>query len=421
MMWSFSLISLLCGAIVLVISHDIALDCHDFEGVLNRYNVSPSKLGDLRGHSVTLNGINMLNISWAVNIDATIKHLEATHIRFPGKDVLCKYIPPLGKANISETLKQVWFNYLTKAEIGHNLIQAANTPLPQYEGGPVYLRVNIRVFPKPFRAVKSTVAPTPPMTISTPVIPHRNNHRELLAIFGGLSGLMLLISCFFIYKNCFVSFTPALGYKGAATSPVVSVPVLMVYPAENSTFQSAVVALADFLQQHGSCSVAIDIWQQGNIAKLGPMRWLAGQVKAAERVLIVCPQPGLSPPTLDFPGPSIPAAAQDLYSLILNMVASNAKSSTELAKYWVVELGEQRDRKSGNLALELRSCKRFCLMKDLNKLFRSLHGQRQDKMETMSGVFFRPRITFDEKNAGTLRAAVQKLSGHQPRIVRETE
>lgn len=205
-----------------------------------------------------------------------------------------------------------------------------------------------------------------------------------------------------------------------ATSPAVPVPVLVVYLAENSAFQSAVVALADFLQQHGSCSVAIDIWQQGNIAKLGPMCWLAGQVKAAERVLIVCPQPGLSPPALDFPGPSIPAAAHDLYSLILNMVASHAKNSTELAKYWVVELGEQRDKKSGNLALELRSCKRFCLMKDLNKLFRSLHAQRQDEVK-LSGVFFRPRITFDEKKTGTLRTAVQKLSGHQPKTVRETE
>lgn len=68
------------------------------------------------------------------------------------------------------------------------------------------------------------------------------------------------------------------------------VSVLVVYPAENVAFQRAVVALAEFLQWHSGCSVAIDMWQQGRIAELGPMRWLAEQVKAAERVLIVCPQ-----------------------------------------------------------------------------------------------------------------------------------
>lgn len=71
---------------------------------------------------------------------------------------------------------------------------------------------------------------------------------------------------------------------------MIPVPVLVVYPAENSAFQWAVVALAEFLQGHGGCSVAVDMWQQGKIAELGPMRWLAEQAKAAHRVLIVCPQ-----------------------------------------------------------------------------------------------------------------------------------
>lgn len=75
---------------------------------------------------------------------------------------------------------------------------------------------------------------------------------------------------------------------------MVPTPVLVVYPAKNSTFQRAVVALAELLQGHGGCSVAVDMWQQGKIAELGPMRWLAEQAKAAERVLIVCPQETVS-------------------------------------------------------------------------------------------------------------------------------
>lgn len=73
-------------------------------------------------------------------------------------------------------------------------------------------------------------------------------------------------------------------------SPIVPIPVLMVYPAENAVFQQGVVALAEFLQWHGGCHIAVDMWQLGKIAKLGPMRWLEEQVKASDVVLIVRPQ-----------------------------------------------------------------------------------------------------------------------------------
>lgn len=82
----------------------------------------------------------------------------------------------------------------------------------------------------------------------------------------------------------------SLGFKPSYMSPIIPIPVLMVYPAENPVFQQGVVALAEFLQWHGGCKIAVDIWQQGKIAKLGPMRWLAEQVKAADFVLIVRPE-----------------------------------------------------------------------------------------------------------------------------------
>lgn len=88
-------------------------------------------------------------------------------------------------------------------------------------------------------------------------------------------------------KNCGDNIVKLLGFKRLPTSHV---PVLMVYSAENSAFQKAVVALAEFLQHHGGCSVAVDMWQQQKIAELGPIRWLMEQIKAADRVLIVCPQ-----------------------------------------------------------------------------------------------------------------------------------
>lgn len=82
----------------------------------------------------------------------------------------------------------------------------------------------------------------------------------------------------------------SLGFKPSYSSPLAPLPVLLVYPAENPVFQQGVVALAEFLQWHGGCDVAVDLWQHGQIAKLGPLRWLTEQVKVADFVLIVRPQ-----------------------------------------------------------------------------------------------------------------------------------
>lgn len=269
---------------------------------------------------------------------------------------------------------------------------------------------------------KSTIVPIVEITSvgsgKEPVSGNVNLTSISVAIFGGLAYLMILSLCYIIYKSCG---STSLGFKRLPASAMVPVPVLVVYPAENSAFQRAVVALAEFLQWHGGCSVAVDMWQQGKIAELGPMRWLVEQAKAAHKVLIIChqipsSQPSHSPPKHTSPEPSIPAAAHDLYPLILNMVASHAKSASDLAKFWVVQLGEQQDKSPSNLAPELRACKTFCLMKDLNKLCRSLHTHSQDDKK-ISNLIFRPGITYSDK----LREAVEKLGGHQPSIFREVE
>lgn len=100
------------------------------------------------------------------------------------------------------------------------------------------------------------------------------------------------------------------------------------------------------------------------------------------------------------------------------MVASQAKSASDLAKFLVVQLGEQREKKASNLAPELRACKTFCLMKDLNKLCKSLHTQDDKKI---SDLIFRPGIGYSEKCTMKLREAVEKLGGHQPSLFREVD
>lgn len=99
------------------------------------------------------------------------------------------------------------------------------------------------------------------------------------------------------------------------------------------------------------------------------------------------------------------------------MVASHAKSTSDLAKFWVVQLGKQQAKGPSNPVLELRACKTFFLMKDLIKLCRNLHTQREDGKK-ISNLVFRPGI---EKNALKLKEAVENLGRWQPSIFSKAE
>ncbi|XP_047187045.1 uncharacterized protein LOC118316313 isoform X2 [Scophthalmus maximus] len=418
------------------------------------FKTTPSFLADLKVEPMTAGAEVMLNISWAVNLDVSVKHLTGTGIAISGQySYHCEYNPHLA-VNVTGS-EQKWFHYLVKARCGISNIEVTNLPLPPLGSGPSYKvkTITIPCIPEPSTPVSEEFTSVstgeqshffnltqslfmfecvcclslltkfvliilsltllfkdvPP--VGTPPSPLRTEHVAV-AIFGGLAALMILTLCYMIYKCCGANIATSFGFKRLPQSPVVPVPVLVVYPAENSAFQQAVVALSEFLQWHGGCRVAVDIWQQGKIAELGPMRWLAEQVKSSDQVLIVCPQassePSLSPPDRSFPEASIPAAAHDLYPLILNMVASHAKSTSDLAKFWVVQLGEQQDKRHSSVSLELRACKSFCLMKDLNKLCWSVHTHRQDNKK-IADLSFSSEISYSEKSTVKLREAVEKL------------
>ncbi|XP_035512679.1 uncharacterized protein LOC118324442 [Morone saxatilis] len=408
-------------------SQEIKVECHEFYDLPPVKHISPSFLADLKVELLTGAEGYTLNISWEINIDASIQHLTGTRIVIDGETPHhCRYNPPL--ANLTTSM-QKWFHYLVRVSYGHTTIQVANLPLPQKGSGSAYKRDTIKIpkqhVPKPkVPIVKSTTCGTTlqgSTRLRKEAVPANVSFTNIVvAVFGVLAVVMILVhTCFIIYKkNCGAKFATLLGFKMLPTSLVVPVPVLVVYPAENVAFQRAVVALAEFLQWQGDCSVAIDMWQQGKIAELGPMRWLAEQAKAADRVLIVCPQPSSQPsdypPNHILPDPSIPAAAHDLYPLILNMVASHAKSASDLAKFWVVQLGEKREKRPSNLALELTACKTFCLMKDLSRLYRSLH---QDNKK-IPNLVCRPGV---EQSNVKLREAIEKLVEHQQRILKEVE
>ncbi|KAM8863165.1 uncharacterized protein il17rb isoform 2-T3 [Spinachia spinachia] len=388
-------------------------------------DTSPSFLVDLNVAPVTDGEIQM-NISWAINIDASIEFLNGTRIVIDRSTYVCKYKPALAKAQLNGS-SQKWFYYLAEASYGLNSIQAANLPLPLPGSGMPYKFVSIEI-PRPKPRLKEAAPANVDFTVNKELndaVPGNFDFTRItLAIFGGLAGFMTLGSCYILYTRYGENVATHLGFKKLPASPTAPVPVLVVYPAEDPAFQAAVVALVEFLQSYGGCSVAVDMWQQRKIAELGPMRWLAEKVKTAQRVLIVSPKfssrRSRCPPNHTFPEPSIPASAFDLYPLILNMVAGHAKSSRDLAKFCVVQLSDERDNRPCNLAPELRACKSFCLMKDLTKLCRSLHSQDQDDKK-ISDVIFRPRIVYREKGQVKLGEAIRKIEGHQPNISRPLE
>ncbi|XP_061745217.1 uncharacterized protein LOC133544147 [Nerophis ophidion] len=371
---------------------------------------SPSVLADLKVELVKVSGEDMMNVSWAINIDGSIEYLKGT--RLVGDTVVvCEYTPPLAQADMAGS-HQKWFHYLVRW-YGSNVITAANFPLPPPGSGLSYRSI---IIPRPKhsfagRAPKTTIHPKADITDITTDSPRSDPPNTLanilVRIYLGLAAFMIVTSGYILYKRCWRHVAFMLGLKRSPPSSKVPVSVLMVYPPEDGAFQKAVMALAEFLQKHAGCSVAIDVWQQARIAQLGPLRWLAEEVKAAQRVLIICPQSGHSAPSnLISTGPCVPAAAHDLYPLTLNTVASHAKNADDLSKFWVLQLGQHKDKRPGSLAPELRACRRFCLLRDLSKLCRSLHTCRRDGKSWANFIF----VADSEKSTVKLKDAVEKLN-----------
>ncbi|KAL6456560.1 hypothetical protein MHYP_G00351040 [Metynnis hypsauchen] len=172
-----------------------------------------------------------------------------------------------------------------------------------------------------------------------------------------------------------------------------SVGVLVVYPAVDSVFQHAVMALADFLQSHKGLNIVIDMWQRGCLAKQGPLRWLNSQADQADRVLIIlppqhnntvisadtdCPKQVAVPGIPDY---TVPASAHELFSLALNLVASSAHDSQQHHKFWVVRLGQGEEQST--VPVELRGCKTFSLPKDLEKLPQKLASRPGERCSSL--------------------------------------
>ncbi|XP_035991377.1 uncharacterized protein LOC105936390 [Fundulus heteroclitus] len=405
-----------CCVFSRVASQRITVDCQQNYGFPpTSVNGSPSRVEDLKLNLVTVGEKRHLNISWAINIDGSITYLNGTWIIISGgSPYACEYRPSFTKANLTG-LEKEWFYILEEVTYGSYVVKVFNIPLPP-EGNVTYSKIEAISVPKlstrPSKVTTERHQTTTPLVAEPPQI----EHDVHIIVFGVLGSLIVLSSCFIIYKIR-LSFS---RYETIPVAPMASVSVVVVYPAETPAFQRAVVALAEFLQWHGGCRVAIDMWQQEKIAELGPLRWLTERVKSADRVLIIAPQaqilsslPKHSTPTKSHPEHSIPAAAHDLYPLILNMVASHAMNPTELARFWVLQLHAHKDKKSGVSLPELQACRAFCLMKDLTRLCKNLHAHKSGGKKIFLQLF-KPEIYYNQNSAAKLREAIDMLNEKKP-------
>ncbi|XP_014877404.1 uncharacterized protein il17rb isoform X2 [Poecilia latipinna] len=403
-------------------AHDIKVDCQEPNGPpITDLKGSPSKVADLTLELLTVGNERKLNVSWAINIDASNRYLKYTRIISGLTNHICIYNPPFTAANLTG-LEKVWFSFLVDI-VSHGSWRTIvyNEPLPP-DGSSAALSLPMWV-----PALPTTVAPSSTKATlvakslqTTPNTEAQNEEVKNVSriVFGVVASLIILISCFVIYKR-FLSYS---GFEILPMAAMTPVSVVVVYPPVTPAFQQAVVALAEFLQWHGGCRVAIDMWQQGKIAGLGPLRWLTEQVKSADHVLIVSPQvetpssmSGPCTPASSLPRHSIPAATGDLYPLILNMVAGHARSATELAKFWVVQLHAEKDKNSCVLPPELQTCRAFCLMKDLNRLCKSLHSQRKVGKK-ISSLLFKHKILYSQNSTMKLREAIEMLGAKKPDV-----
>ncbi|XP_062397667.1 interleukin-17 receptor B isoform X4 [Sardina pilchardus] len=430
----------------------------------DEYDSHPSILHDLRVAIISTDEGPMLNISWAVKVDASINTLIGLQLDVSAEETFyCQYNPSFKSVSIRDA-DVLWFSYTVQAEPDdHYVIVAHNSPEPPIGSETLITRQasistpgcdNIIMMSHPTcsRFKGTTRQPKPSesifldstdsaivvssssqinVTCGSEVPPgaydEYESHPSILhnlrvALISTDEGPMLNISWAVKVDGCdniiMMSHPTCRRFKGTTRQPsdvvtlteppeesgaswivslvmlamllafaigvglyvahsgslskvtpeVVPVSVLMVYPAVDGVFQRAVLALADFLQSGGACSVAIDVWQRGRLAELGTLRWLHTVAESANRVLVVLPGHAthldesmgklLTPSQVEH---TVPASAYELYPLALKMLSQS--------KLWVVRLGKTAARSS--VPVELRGCRSFALLEDLQKL---LHG-----------------------------------------------
>ncbi|MBZ3889999.1 Interleukin-17 receptor B [Sciurus carolinensis] len=142
--------------------------------------------------------------------------------------------------------------------------------------------------------------------------------------------------------------------------------VLVVHPSE-ICFHHTVCYFTEFLQNNCRSEVILEKWQKKKIAEMGPVQWLTTQKKAADKVIFLLSNDvnAMCDDTCGHIEGGPTENSQDLFPLAFNLFCSDLSSQTHLHKYMVVYFrgADHRDNYSA-----LHVCPKFHLMQDATAL-----------------------------------------------------
>ncbi|CAK6435491.1 unnamed protein product [Pipistrellus nathusii] len=336
------------------------------------HTLTPGDLRDLRVEPVVTKSSSILmNISWILRADASIRFLKATKICVSGKSnvqsygcVRCNYTeafqtqtrPSGGKWTFSYIGFSVELN--TQYFIG-----AHNIPNANMNDDSPSLSVN---FTSPGCLDHLMKYKTQCIQAGRSVL---NGWLPLL--LAPLAALWMLA-----VGICLLRRHERISTSFPTTTLLPPIKVLVVYPPE-ICFHHTVCNFTEFLQNHCRSEVILDKWQRKKIAEMGLVQWLTTQKQAAEKVIFLLSN-DVNPVCDGTCGKSKGSHhenAQDLFPLAFNLFCSDLRSQTHLQKYLVVYFREAETKDDYNA---LNVCPRYYLMKDAAALCtKLLHAERQ--------------------------------------------
>ncbi|XP_078399165.1 interleukin-17 receptor B [Cetorhinus maximus] len=204
-----------------------------------------------------------------------------------------------------------------------------------------------------------------------------NRHPYMVFGFIVLSVILLALGTglFVIHKLSKVNEKVLFTNDAQLLQPVK---VLIVYSMDNTLFQDVVLTFAELLQRSSGIQVIIDMWQKRNIAEMGPAQWLALQKEIADKIIIICSKGAKMKWDAICHKPNIDQKmnnSEDMYSTAISIFCSDLQSGSHLHKYSIVYFDEISS--ANDIPGIFSSCVKYCLGKDINKLYKNLHGASQ--------------------------------------------
>ncbi|XP_048403813.1 interleukin-17 receptor B isoform X1 [Stegostoma tigrinum] len=178
------------------------------------------------------------------------------------------------------------------------------------------------------------------------------------------------------------------------------VKVLIIYSMDNTPFQNVVLTFAELLQSSTGIQVIIDMWQKIDIAEVGTVQWLATQKENVDKIIIVCSKDvKIKWDTICYETNMKQKLnnSEDLFSIALNVFCSDLQNGAYLHKFIIVYFDQISSAK--DVPNIFSSCVKYCLGKDIKKLYRNLYGASQKPCSEHAVLmpYYNYKIAYNQK------------------------